>query len=294
MDLNAALTAAAAQNLPVATLYVVATPIGNLADITVRALAVLEHVDRIAAEDTRVARRLIEHFGLSKPLVSAHQHNEGARAADIIEALAAGERIAYISDAGTPALSDPGATLVAAVRAAGYRVVPIPGASALATAISAIGFPEGPIHFAGFLPQRERAAAEALARLATVPAHLVIYEAPHRVKSTVELCRRLLGPGRRLAVARELTKMFEEIAVMPLAEGPAWFDADPHRLKGEFVLVVERPAVAPDGDAAWRTVLGKLVLHLPLSEAVALTVEVTGAARNAVYEAALALRRDVG
>ena len=279
------------QHFPAATLYVVATPIGNLADITLRALECLRLVDAVAAEDTRVTQRLLRHHGIDKPCFALHQHNERSAADQVIARLSAGERIAYVSDAGTPAVSDPGARLVAAVRAAGLRVMPMPGVSALTTALSVAGLPEGPVHFVGFLPARQGEAEQLLGRLTGLDAHLVFYEAPHRVQDTVNLLARTLGGARRVVIARELTKLFESVRVLPLSEAADWLAADPQRRRGEFVLLVEA-AAAPDlSQQHAETLLARLLPLLPLREAVDLCVELTGAARKPLYARALAWKQ---
>ena len=230
------------QHYPAGTLYVVATPIGNVADITLRALHVLGLVDRIAAEDTRNTGQLLARYGISKPLVAVHQHNERTAAQRLVEHLRAGERVAYVSDAGTPGISDPGAKLVDAVREAGFQVIPLPGASALSTALSAAGDWVATFTFLGFLPTKAKQRASALQALAAHPHAMVYYEAPHRVVETVEALAEVLGGSRRLLIARELTKLHEALHGCTLAEGPAWLAADPNRQRGEFVLVVEGAA----------------------------------------------------
>ncbi len=230
---------AQAQQYPAAALYVVATPIGNTADITLRALHVLGLVDRIAAEDTRNTGQLLSRYGISKPLLAVHEHNEREAAQRVIEHLRAGERVAYVSDAGTPGISDPGAKLVDAVRAAGFAVVPLPGASALATALSVAGDWAGTFTFLGFLPTKAKQRTSALQSLASHSHAMVFYEAPHRVVETVQALADAFGGERRLLIARELTKLHEAVHCCTLAEGPAWLAADPNRQRGEFVLVVE-------------------------------------------------------
>ncbi|MDP3420066.1 MAG: 16S rRNA (cytidine(1402)-2'-O)-methyltransferase, partial [Thiobacillus sp.] len=219
-------------------LYVVATPIGNLGDITLRALDTLKSVDRVAAEDTRVSGQLLAHFNLSKPMVSIREHNEREAADKVIAWIAAGEAVAYVSDAGTPAVSDPGARLVAAVSAAGLSVVPIPGASAVTTALSAAGVESGQWLFQGFLPPKSGARRAQLQTLAALPAALVFYEAPHRIVETLADMAAVLDSARRVTLARELTKRFESIVTLPLAEAPAWLASDPNHVRGEFVVIV--------------------------------------------------------
>lgn len=298
MLLRAAASAAGHQRFERGALYVVATPIGNLADITLRALHVLSRVDAVACEDTRVGAALLAHFGLAKPLVALHAHNEQAASATVLARLAAGESVAFISDAGTPAVSDPGAVLVAAAVAAGRPVVPVPGPSSALAALSVAGDArtEG-FRMAGFLPSK---GAERAARLRAVLADdvaVVLLEAPHRIESLVaELAQ--CAADRRVTVARELTKQFESIVTLPAGELPAWMAADPNRRRGEFTLVVHAPqarsadaADAADAlpEAARRT-LAVLARDLPLKQAVALAAEISGAPRNALYALALAQR----
>lgn len=275
-----------------ATLYVVATPIGNLADISARAVEVLSGVDAIAAEDTRVTRRLLDHRGITARLIALHEHNEERAAREVLDILAGGASVALVSDAGTPAISDPGARLVGLAREAGYAVSPIPGANAAVAAVSVSGFLSTHFLFYGFLPARGSARRTALAALVLLPYSLVFYEAPHRVAECVTDLAAVLGGARRILIARELTKLFEETQVCALGEAPAWLAADAHRGKGEFVLVVEG-ASAPVSDAvdAEKT-LAALLEELPLKQAVALAVKITGANRNVLYEQALALKRE--
>jgi 16S rRNA (cytidine1402-2'-O)-methyltransferase len=273
-----------------AILYVVATPIGNLADASERAIEVLRAADVIACEDTRVTRTLLARFGIGTPTVALHDHNERAAAAGLVARLRAGESIALVSDAGTPALSDPGAYLVAQAHAAGVRVSPIPGPSAAAAAISAAGFPAAQFHFAGFLPAAGAARRKALETL-DLPVPLVLYEAPHRIRKAVDDLLARFGPAREIVLGRELSKKFEELARMPLGDAPAWLDADAHREQGEFVLVLapgEARAAAPALDAA--KVLDALLESLPPSDAARVAAKITGEPRNALYKQALAGR----
>ncbi len=294
--MQAAAEAAGAQQYPPGTLYVVATPIGNLADITLRAVHVLALVDAVACEDTRVSAGLLRHLGLHKPLVALHEHNEFEGAAAIVDRLSRGERIAYISDAGTPAVSDPGARLVAAVQAAGLRTMPLPGASSALAALSVAGDADSRgFAFAGFLPTKAGERRTALQALLAQPLSQVLFEAPHRIEA---LLRELAeaAPARRVTLGRELTKQFETVATMPAAELPGWLAADANRQRGEFVLVVHAPPAASgaEDDAALppeaERVLGLLLAELPLKQAVSLAAAVSGAPRNALYQRALALR----
>ncbi len=273
------------------TLYVVATPVGNLEDITLRALAVLRSCDTVAAEDTRVTRRLLDRYGITARLMSLHEHNEQSAAAAVVERLRAGEAVSYVSDAGTPGIADPGARLVSAVRAAGLPLVPVPGANAVSVALSASGWDASRYRFCGFMPARSAERRKVLLSLRADPDLLVFYEAPHRVLETVaDLCD-VLGAARRILIARELTKLHESLHVGPLGEAAAWLAGDANRQRGEFVLVVEGAAAAVEGEPVdVAGVLLPLLEALPLKQAVALTVRLTGAGRNAVYARALELR----
>jgi 16S rRNA (cytidine1402-2'-O)-methyltransferase len=272
-------------------LYVVATPIGNLADISLRALETLRSVDVVAAEDTRVTQHLLSHHGIGTRLLALHEHNEKAAAAKLVELLGQGKSVALVSDAGTPALSDPGALAVGEVRQAGFRVVPVPGASALLAAIAASGMAALPFTFHGFLPSRKAEREKVLGDLRPLAGLQVFYEAPHRVLECVESMASILGGERRIVIARELTKMFEQIEVRPLSEAAAWLGGDDDRRRGEFVLMVDgAPATAPDEDDSMR-VLEILMRALPLSQAVALAAEITGARKNELYDRALELKK---
>jgi 16S rRNA (cytidine1402-2'-O)-methyltransferase len=273
------------------TLYVVATPVGNLEDITLRALAVLKSCDTIAAEDTRVTRRLLDRYGITARLLSLHEHNEQSAAAGVVGRLKAGEAVSYVSDAGTPGVADPGARLVSTVRAAGFPVVPLPGANAVSVALSVCGWEASRYRFCGFLPARATERHKALLPLRGDPDLLVFYETPHRVLEAVADMCAVLGAERRILIARELTKLHESLHVCTLGEAEGWLAGDPNRQRGEFVLVVEGAAPVVDGAAVDVTsVLTPLLEALPLKQAVALTVRLTGAARNAVYAQALELR----
>ena len=276
-------------------LYVVATPIGNLGDITLRALDTLRGVDLIACEDTRHAKQLLAHHGIVVPTLALHQHNENAAAATLIGLLNEGRRVALITDAGTPGIADPGARAVAAVRAAGFRVVPLPGANAALTALSAAGLLDERFLFVGFLPAKvgaRRTAIAALAALNDMDAALVFYEAPHRVLETVADLAELLPTRRDIVIARELTKLFEQIERLPLAQAGDWLRADANRQRGEFVLLLPAPPArdAHAEDAAVTRVLTTLLAELPLKQAVKLAAEITGQPRNALYTQALALK----
>lgn len=279
----------ASPSLPPA-LYVVATPIGNLADITLRALDVLRDVDRIACEDTRHSRAMLRHHGIDTPLFAAHAHNESVAAARIVEAVRKGQRIALITDAGTPGISDPGALMVAAVRAAGLAVVPVPGPSALSCALSASGLPPGPVTFAGFLPAKAAARRKVLSSLSGLPSALVFYEAPHRVVESVADLAALLGGERLCLVARELTKRFETLHLLPLGEVAAWLGADPDRQRGEFVLVVSAAPESSAQSSAADTLLRTLLEELPPNQAARLAAKASRIDRQTLYRRALELK----
>lgn len=284
----------AAQHWPAPALYVVATPIGNLGDLGLRASQALQRCDVIAAEDTRSSRPLLDAWGIATPLMAAHRHNEAAAAQAIVQRLEAGERVALISDAGAPAVSDPGARIVRRVREAGFPVVPVPGASAVVAALMAAGVTsdENPAFvFAGFPPSRQGARRKWLQGWCAVAAPVVLYESPHRVRATVDDLLAVCGPARRLTVARELTKRFEQVETLALEAAGAWFDADTHRSQGEFVLIVhEAEAVAGDDlDPQAVALLDALLETLSVRDAVKVAARVSGASRDALY--ALALER---
>ena len=270
-----------------------ATPIGNLRDVTLRALDVLKQVDAVVAEDTRVTARLLGHFGITKRLIAVHAHNERRATERVLALLASGKSLALACDAGTPAVSDPGALLIAAARAAGYTVTPIPGPNAAVTALSAAGFAAPHFLFYGFLPARPAARQSAVAGLAGLPYTLVFHEAPHRVRACVADLQVGLGGERRIALARELTKLHETIHCCTLAEAGDWLAADPHRCLGEFVLIVEgaRPAAREATDESRRT-LAVLLDVLPVKTAVAAAAKLTGGGRNELYRMALEIKRE--
>ena len=273
------------------TLYVVATPLGNLRDISLRALDVLAGVDVIAAEDTRVTAKLLARHGIASRLLSLHEHNERRRAADIVALLRDGKSVAMVSDAGTPGVSDPGAALVRAVTDAGFAVVPVPGASAVIAALSSSGLAAPRWLFCGFLPAGSGARRKELERLRDYPCALVFYEAPHRIAATLDALVAVFGAERELVIARELTKHFESIHRARLGEAPAWLAADPDRARGEFVLIVDAPVAARESDdaAAHDRTLAVLLSELPLAQAVRIAVALTGASRKRLYARALAL-----
>ncbi|WP_211471207.1 16S rRNA (cytidine(1402)-2'-O)-methyltransferase [Collimonas humicola] len=280
----------AQQAYPASTLYVLATPIGNVCDISLRALHVLAMVDAVACEDTRNTAHLLGRYGLSKTLLAAHEHNEREVAEKIVARLQAGERIALVSDAGTPAVSDPGARIVDAVLRAGLRALPLPGPSAAVTALSVSGLVNDQFQFIGFLPSKARQREIVLAGLAGASATLVLYEAPHRIVETVDALLQAFGPERRIVLARELTKLFESVHRCSLGEAPAWLAADANRQKGEFVVLVEAAPVALDDSAEGERVLQILLAELSIKQAAALAAQITGQKKNALYERALALK----
>jgi 16S rRNA (cytidine1402-2'-O)-methyltransferase len=293
--LQAAAAAAGSQQYPTGALYVVATPIGNLADLSLRAIHVLSLVDAVGCEDTRHSAPLLRHLGLDKPLIALHQHNEREASTAVIARLAAGERVAYVSDAGTPAISDPGAALVSAVQTAGFITVAIPGASSAIAALSVAGDTVGAgFTFTGFLPSKGGERASALQALANSPLTQVLFEAPHRIEALAASLANACGP-RPVTLCRELTKQFETVATMPADALPAWLTADPNRVRGEFVLVVHAKVAAVNDDQAAQhdRTLKTLLAELPLKQAVALAAELTGAPRNALYARALALKQDL-
>lgn len=274
------------------SLYVVATPLGNLHDMTLRALAVLGAVDVVAAEDTRHSQRLLDAYGLKVRMMAVHQHNEQAAAGQLIDHLAAGRQVALIIDAGTPAVSDPGARLVARVREAGYPVVPLPGPCAAVAALSVSGFAEGGFRFVGFLSAKSGARRAALSALRDEADAMVFYEAPHRILECVADMAEVIGGEREILIAREMTKLHEQIVRMPLADTAAWFAADANRVRGEFVLVLAGAPAGEGLDAEALRVLDLLLAELPVKSAASLAAEITGAPRKALYAQALLRRRE--
>ncbi|MEN9888854.1 MAG: Ribosomal small subunit methyltransferase [Pseudomonadota bacterium] len=292
LALQAAEAAAGSQQHPTHALYVVATPIGNLADISLRALHLLGLADLIACEDTRHTQHMLRAYGLERPsaqLLALHQHNEAEATQVVLQRLAAGARVACVSDAGTPAISDPGARLVQAVRAAGHRVVPLPGASSVTTLLSAAGMTGEGFVFRGFLPSKPTERQQAVQALAQEPRAVVLLEAPHRI---LALAGALQALGqRRVTVGRELTKQFEQIETLAAQDLAAWLAERPERQKGEFVLVLH-DAPAPQADGEGERVLRCLLQALPLKTAVQLAAEISGEPRNALYALALKLKTD--
>lgn len=268
------------------TLYVVATPIGNLADMTPRAVEVLKQVSRIAAEDTRHSAGLLRHFAISTPLFALHEHNEREVSAEVIRRLQQGEDIALISDAGTPLVSDPGFPLVRLAHDARLRVVPVPGASALIAALSAAGLPTDRFVFEGFLPPKAGSRRNALEALRPERRTLIFYEAPHRLLECLEDLATVFGPERLAVLARELTKTFETIRRAPLGELLAFVRADSDQQRGEAVLLLEgAPAPADEGlDDEARRVAEILAAELPVKQAAALAAQICGAKKNRIYD----------
>jgi 16S rRNA (cytidine1402-2'-O)-methyltransferase len=289
--LAAARDAAAAQSYPAAALYVLATPIGNLADISLRALHVLQLVDAIACEDTRHTQALLRAYGIDKAgWLSVHRHNEAQGAEEVVRRLQSGQRVAYASDAGTPGVSDPGARVVAAARAAGFPVVPVPGASSITALLSVTGGvgDDGAFVFFGFLPAKGGERQQAIASLQQEHRAVVLLEAPHRIQALADTLT-ALGP-REVTLGREITKQFEEIATLRCDALPEWLKAEPSRTRGEFALVLHAMPRQQD-DAQAQRVLQLLLAELPVKSAVRLAAEITGASRNELYDAALALKK---
>jgi 16S rRNA (cytidine1402-2'-O)-methyltransferase len=269
---------------PCGTLHVVATPIGNLADLSARAVQVLAAVDAICAEDTRHTRQLLAHHRIERPLLALHEHNEAAQSSSVVRRLQAGESLALVSDAGTPLISDPGFRLVCAARAAGVRVSPVPGPCAAIAALSVAGLPSDRFCFEGFLPAKPAARRERLARLAAEPRTLVFYESSHRIQACLADLADAFGPSRRAVIARELTKLFETVLDGELSALGERLAADPDQRKGEFVVVVE--GVGDEAEARLaegRRLYAKLCAHLAPSQAARLAAELSGAPRKALY-----------
>ncbi|MFD2178804.1 16S rRNA (cytidine(1402)-2'-O)-methyltransferase [Veronia pacifica] len=269
----------------VSTLYIVPTPIGNLGDISQRALSVLSHVDLIAAEDTRHTGKLLSHFGIATRTYALHDHNEQQKADTLIQRLQGGESIALVSDAGTPLISDPGYHLVHRCRAAGVRVVPLPGACAIITALSASGLPSDRFSFEGFLPPKSKGRQDKFTELASDPRTMIFYESPHRILDALADMKHVLGDDRKVVLARELTKTYETIHGAPLGELIPWLEEDTNRIRGEMVLLVaghraEKSDLPPESTRA----LSLLAAELPLKKAAALTAELYQVKKNALYK----------
>ena len=280
------------QNFPHAALYVLATPIGNITDISLRALKILGMVEAIACEDTRNTAQLLKRYGIEKSLFAAHQHNEHEVAEKIILRLKNNERIALVSDAGTPGISDPGARIVNLVLEAGLQVIPIPGASAVATALSASGLLSDQFYFAGFLPAKARQRDTILAELSQLKATLVFYEAPHRIIESVNALAQAYGPDRKIVFARELSKLFEQIHRCHLGQAASWLAADAHHQRGEFVLLVEGAQQSSQAGASEAERILKILLEeCSVSQAANLAARITGEKKNNLYQMALEINR---
>jgi 16S rRNA (cytidine1402-2'-O)-methyltransferase len=287
------------QSWPTQALYVVATPIGNLGDLTLRAWQALSRADIIAAEDTRATRILLDAWGISTPLMASHRHNEQTSAVAIVQRLQSGQRVALVSDAGAPAVSDPGGVVVQAVLAAGLRVIPLPGPSAVITALMATGVTTDAspgFIFAGFSPTKSMARQRWLRQWSSLPAALVFYEAPHRIAASVQDLQTVVGPTRQVAFARELTKRFEEVATMPLGQAQAWLAEGSHREQGEYVVILHPPEVIDDeaaeleqaaGVDAW---LEGLLEVMSVRDIARVAARVTGQSRDALYARVLAMK----
>ncbi len=279
-----------------AALYVVATPIGNLGDISERALDMLRRADVIAAEDTRNSQSLLSHYGIKARLIAVHDHNEQQAAGGVVKLITEGTSVALVTDAGTPAISDPGARVVAAVHAANLKVVPIPGASAVVAAVSASGEGEAGFLFHGFLPAKAGERKRALAALYPLRYPIVLYESPHRIVESMADIAAVFGSTREVVVCREITKKFETIKRLPLVDAVAWLESDSNQQRGEFVLVLTKPnqdaanEAKELGAATLERTLRILLAELPVKQAVAMAVQLTDEKKNTIYELALKIR----
>ncbi len=275
-------------------LYVVATPIGNLEDMTPRAIRILSEVDLIAAEDTRHSGKLLKHFGIEAKTEALHEHNERSQVPRLIEILQAGKSIAFITDAGTPLVSDPGFHLVRSARQAGLTVIPVPGACAAIAALSAAGLPSDRFVFEGFPPAKSAARRAVFEKLREEARTLIFYESPHRILESLQEMTEIFGPEREAVLARELTKQFETVRNGTLTELSEWVNHDPHQQLGEFVVLIhgvpraEREAVDEEAERVLRILLEEL----PVSQAASLAAKVTGLKKNRLYEYALNLKGD--
>lgn len=272
-------------------LYIVATPIGNLADITYRAIEVLGKVDLIAAEDTRHSKKLLAHYGINAPMMAFHEHNERERSSEMVALLQSGSQIALISDAGTPLISDPGYQLVAAVRAAGLQVISVPGASAVIAALSIAGLPTDRFCFEGFLPAKKAAREKQLLALQDEPRTMVLYEAPHRIQAALASICEVLGAERRMVLMRELTKLYETTRAGTCAELCDWLEQNPVQQKGEYVVVIAgaAPKAAPAFQLDSDTLLAILLEKMSVKDAAGMAARLTGETKNGLYQRALAL-----
>lgn len=276
------------------TLYVVATPLGNLDDISRRAVNVLGQVAVVAAEDTRHSQRLLDAIGVRARLIALHEHNEQSAATQVLHMLEQGQSVALISDAGTPGISDPGARAVRRVREAGFAVVPVPGACAAIAALSVSGFDAAGFRFVGFLPPKAEARRRAIQGLRGEQAAVVLYESPHRIVECLADLAAELEPGREILIAREMTKLHEQTVCLPVGEAPAWLAGDANRSRGEFVLVLSAAPPLEEGqpDAAAEQVLRTLLDELPASAAARVAATLTGLPRKQLYARALELKQD--
>ena len=291
--LSALMDEVAQQHYPASALYVIATPIGNVGDISLRALHVLSMVDAVACEDTRNTGTLLSRYGLSKSLIAAHEHNERQVADRLISRLQAGDRIALVSDAGTPGISDPGARIVDSVIDAGVRVIPIPGASAPVAALCASGLTQHQFLFVGFLPTTASQRKQQLAKYVNTPSILVFLEAPHRIAETLKALLAAFGPERQIVIAREISKLFEELHRCPLGDALPWLTSHPNHEKGEFVLLLAgADEDSPSQKLEAERMLGILLAELPVSQATSLVARITGQKKNALYKRALEMTSD--
>jgi 16S rRNA (cytidine1402-2'-O)-methyltransferase len=303
------MTASLSAQRPPATLFVVATPIGNLDDLSTRAAQVLRTVTSVAAEDTRVSRTLLAHLGIRPDIFPAHAHNEVQAAQQVLGRLQQGLSVALVTDAGTPAISDPGSRIVAAAHAAGFPVVPIPGASAVVALLSAAGLEGDGFRFIGFLPVSAGARRRRLAEFSQDPAVLVLFEAPHRIDATIGALADAFGADRTVVIGRELTKRFEEVARIPLGQAAAWLDGHPDRHRGEFALAIA-PAPNRMKDLASDTELGggardsalvaltdrllkALAAELPAAAAARVAAQALGQSRQNLYRRLLEIKGEV-
>jgi 16S rRNA (cytidine1402-2'-O)-methyltransferase len=274
------------------TLYLVATPIGNLGDMSPRAITTLQEVDLIAAEDTRHSLPLLRHYGIDTRSQSYHAHNESEQSTKLIQKLLTGESIALISDAGTPLISDPGAKLVQQAQAAGIAVCPIPGPCAAITALCASGLSATDFRFIGFLAAKGERRTRQMQQLSEDPCTLILYESVHRIAALMETLVSTLEPDREVCLARELTKRFEQIKTAPIAELHAWFLDHPDCQKGEYVVIVSGAPAKENDQTEITTTLQLLLAELPLKKAVAITAKLTGERKNSVYDLALKIKED--
>ena len=279
-------------NVEPESLYIVATPIGNLADMSARAIEVLKDVDVIAAEDTRHSGHLLQHYAIKTPTISLHEHNEQQRSEVLLSRLLAGEAVALISDAGTPLISDPGYRLVSLVREHGINVVPIPGCSALVAALSASGLASDKFSFEGFLPSKQAARKQTLEKLKNETRTMIFYESPRRLNNTLNDMESVFGRERLACLARELTKLHETIVTKPLAELQSWVDSDSNQQRGECVVLVEGNRIQQDAsEAEVDRFLSILLGDLPVKRAAAITASLLSVSKNKAYEQALKLQQ---